>query len=476
MDAKNQKIQYTYDSYNRVTQVQHFVWQFSYQCGCNTYVEDTSQQVLSSYDTNPYDGGAYSHNTQGRLTAIAYQPMSNTFVQPMFQEWYSYSVPGSVTGKQMTVSQYNAPQGYNPFKAQVALSSTYAYDNEGKMTSVTYPSVSNHSAAYTTSFDAMARPTSMSDGTSTVVSGLSYGPANEMPGINYFGYSETRSYNSRLQLTSINALRYIYPANGANNGKAVEQKVTSGEDVVCSYDALNRLILAQTTGTSSTSWGQGFSYDGFGNLYQKTGTGTAPSQTIGVDPATNRTSLAGYDANGNVLSSGTANLTYDVENRNVSVNGGTTGYAYDSGNRRVWKGTYNASGGLLSQEAYFYGVNGQRLGTYDLVLVNPPPYTKLCDRDGYPGVFWREASGACQREFDDCVFVKPGSVWFGRKLLPVWGGQGNAAVERSDEVCDLYEGFGDGAGLCDEPVLLEWVGEVWESGPVSGEWRTCNSG
>ena len=186
-----------------------------------------------------------------------------------------------LSGKQMTVSQYNAPgPPYAPFNTQIALNSTYTYDNEGKMTSVTYPSVSNHSAAYTTSFDAMARPSSMTDGTNTVVSGLSYGPANEMTGINYFGYSETRSYNSRLQLTSINALQYIYPTNGANNGKASEQKVISGEDVVYSYDVLNRLILAQTTGTSSTNWGQGFSYDGFGNLCQKTGTGTAPSKTI----------------------------------------------------------------------------------------------------------------------------------------------------------------------------------------------------
>lgn len=114
VDAKNQKIAYTYDAYNRVTEVQHLYWQFSYICGCNTYVEDTSQQVLYSYDTNPYDGGAYSPNSQGRLTAIAYQPMTNGNVEPKMQEWYSYSVPGSVTGKQMTVSQYNAPQGNSP--------------------------------------------------------------------------------------------------------------------------------------------------------------------------------------------------------------------------------------------------------------------------------------------------------------------------------------------------------------------------
>ena len=43
----------------------------------------------------------------------------------------------------LTVSQYNAPPGYTPFTAQVALNSAYSYDNEGKLTLVTYSSVSN---------------------------------------------------------------------------------------------------------------------------------------------------------------------------------------------------------------------------------------------------------------------------------------------------------------------------------------------
>lgn len=72
----------------------------------------------------------------------------------------------------------------------------------------------------------------------------------------------------------------VVTTNGMNNGKAIEQKVTSGEDVVYSYDALNRLITANTTASSTTNWGQSFTYDGFGNLYQKTVTqGSAPTMT-----------------------------------------------------------------------------------------------------------------------------------------------------------------------------------------------------
>jgi RHS repeat-associated protein len=153
------------------------------------------------------------------------------------------------------------------------------------------------------------------------------------------------------------------------------------------YDALNRLIKAQTSNTSSTTWGQMFTYDGFGNLYQKTQTvGSAPTMTATVNAATNQLSLGSYDANGNLYSIPGANggsPTYyaiDVENRMVSVN--TTGspsgvatywYGYDPGNRRVWKGTYSSNGTLTAQEAYFYSPTGQKLGTYSLVLNNYPP-------------------------------------------------------------------------------------------------------
>ncbi len=47
-----------------------------------------------------------------------------------------------------------------------------------------------------------------------------------------------------------------------------------GEEVNYTYDSLNRLSRAETTGPR---WGNAYTYDGFGNLTQKTVTkGTAP--------------------------------------------------------------------------------------------------------------------------------------------------------------------------------------------------------
>ena len=391
-DAKNQKTQYTYDSYNRPTQVQHFLLQIPF----NNYVEDVSQRVLYTYDSGT--------NAAGRLTGINYQPMSNGFQQPTFSETYTYSAAGSVLGKQLGIAQA-AGSGYPA--GGLTLSSSFTYDNEGKMTSVTYPSVSNHSATFTTTYDAMSRPSYLADQANDfIINNVTYGAANQLLTMGYANcvgcqpYIESRGYNSRLQLTGIGSQQYIYGANGTNNGKVVEAISPSGEDVVYQYDALNRLSLAGTNPTwdqqhPGSTWGQWFAYDGFGNLYQKNVfKGLAPPLAASANPATNQLYVTGYeayDANGNwVYETGNNGPAvfygFDVENRMASVNqsGASNGvatywYGYDPGNRRVWKGTYDSNGNLTAQEAYFYTPTGQKLGTYGLNFTGTPNIATATD-------------------------------------------------------------------------------------------------
>ena len=53
---------------------------------------------------------------------------------------------------------------------------------------------------------------------------------------------------------------------------------------------------------SNQGWGQGFTYDGFGNLTGKTVlAGSVPTFSAAFDPATNRQAGISYDANGNQL-------------------------------------------------------------------------------------------------------------------------------------------------------------------------------
>ena len=78
-------------------------------------------------------------------------------------------------------------------------------------------------------------------------------------------------------------MQYVYPA-GQNNGR-ITQAIdgVAGETVNYTYDALNRLASANTT---NGTWGQGFTYDGFGNLTQKTVTqNSAPAFSVAYDVA-----------------------------------------------------------------------------------------------------------------------------------------------------------------------------------------------
>jgi YD repeat-containing protein len=81
-----------------------------------------------------------------------------------------------------------------------------------------------------------------------------------------------------------------------NNGQITQQKNRgTGEEVTYQYDSLSRLIAAATT---DASWGQAFTYDGFGNRTGATVTkGTAPSSSTVFDALTNRTIDSAYDAN-----------------------------------------------------------------------------------------------------------------------------------------------------------------------------------
>ncbi len=147
-----------------------------------------------------------------------------------------------------------------------------------------------------------------------------------------------------------------------NNGQITQfRDGVSGEQVSYGYDSLNRLISASA---SSGAWGQSFTYDGFGNLLQKTVTqGSAPTLSVAVDPATNRMVGQSYDANGNLLYNG---AVYDALNRVRQIyqygSLNTEGYAYGPNNERVEK--VITANGTSTYYTYLYGVDGCRLGVY----------------------------------------------------------------------------------------------------------------
>jgi RHS repeat-associated protein len=354
VDAKGQKMAYNYDSYGRLTQIQH------YPDGTH---EDTTQQVNLYYDS--YTGAGA--NTLGRLAAA-----SNGQVK----ELYGYTVAGLLTSKQMRTLWTSGLPG----STWAPLS--YTYDSEGRIASVSYPATTVYNGmipeqvpgpVYNYSYDSLGRPTGLvqQDTGATVVNNVQYGPAGQLLQMQESGILDTFQYNSLLQLTRTTAkytannallmdMQYTYSAT-QNNGEITQsQDFVTGEQVTFQYDCLQRLTSAATSGPQ---WGLTFSYDGFGNrLSQQATKGTPPSVYSTYDASSNRITGYPHDANGNITSlpNGTT-LTYDVENRVVSANTGESveTYLYAPDGKRVgWQTTRGWT------YIYFYGVMGERLGPY----------------------------------------------------------------------------------------------------------------
>jgi RHS repeat-associated protein len=197
---------------------------------------------------------------------------------------------------------------------------------------------------------------------------------------------ETRGYNSLMQLTSIASskisMTYNYSAT-QNNGRIVSSAdAVTGENVSYTYDSLNRLIAAASTGVQ---WSESYSYDGFGNMTGKTSTKGTPANPQ-VDSTTNRARIIndyGFDANGNWLGvpGPLVNLvnTWNVENQLVSnglldSSGNPFTNTYDPAGKRVLQYSVNASYGPWGT-LYFYSITGQRLATYHLYYVTGTPTT-----------------------------------------------------------------------------------------------------
>jgi RHS repeat-associated protein len=125
-------------------------------------------------------------------------------------------------------------------------------------------------------------------------------------------------------------------------------------------------------------WGEAYSYDGFGNLVDKTVT-QAPAPAMGVSYDANNHQLGlTYDANGNQLADaqGATYYGWNVENKLVTSTsngwpGAETWYAYDPWGKRVMKDVnpdpYGYAGGPGytggAWEFYFYSITGQKLVT-----------------------------------------------------------------------------------------------------------------
>ena len=140
----------------------------------------------------------------------------------------------------------------------------------------------------------------------------------------------------------------------------------SGETVTYTYDSLNRMVAASSHIGQTADWGEEYTFDPFGNLYEKTVTaGSGPSMSVYVDSANNQIA-GGYDANGNGLYNNAT--VYDVENH-LSGAGWNNGapainYGYDAQGKRffMWPAGAVDTYSNATYSVVAYSPSGQKLG------------------------------------------------------------------------------------------------------------------
>jgi RHS repeat-associated protein len=269
---------------------------------------------------------------------------------------------------------------------------------------------------------------------------------------------------------------YTAPSSTLNDGRIHSRKNkqrngSNGEDVVYTYDELNRVTQA----SSSVGWAQSFDYDGFGNLWTANMSGNASATQLDVSfsqtTSTNRISKTGwtYDLNGNTLTmpvpGGSASMTYDIDNRLKTWTGypGVEEYGYLADNKRVWK---KAPSG--AETVYFYGVGGQKLLTYTVqsspfALISPVENVyfggKLIRANGVAVVHDRLGSVVARVGSSDApAFSKHDYLPYGEEMDSATGGN-----------VDKF-----GTYLRDQTTGLDYADQRYFAGTLSGRFLTTD--
>jgi RHS repeat-associated protein len=368
-------------------------------------------------------GSGHHAILQKRLSGVTFGGGASDDYEDSYCYQCGYNQAGRVLTQEMAV---NAATGRDN---SIGFTATYQWDDEGRMTSLQYPTVyavgsfgntpvTMPTAAYQYDPDGRLSGMTMDNGSGPQpFANATYTPAGQLYQLSYGYWTETRTYNSMMQLISQSVpgalnMTYNYSAT-QNNGRIIGlADGITGENTTYTYDALNRLTAA-----SNSLWSTTYAYDGFGNLTSKAGSGGSPNAAPTMSAtynANNQQNGVYYDANGNQGDWGGSDYggnTYSVENRLVwEVEGGwpypANVYAYDPWGKRVMNGsdpslyspdpTYNYN---------FYGITGQKL------------VTLTCNGSNYPG-------------YPTCEISQ--NAYFGKKLI-VSGGV-NVVTDRLGSV------------------------------------------
>ena len=321
------------------------------ESGTTTYAYDDNGNLTQKTDARGWVTN-YCYDELNRLTAKTYQNDGGV-TQPVS---IAYDTATNGVGRMAgwTAGAHSGSRSYDVAGRVVSESRTIAGDSQtaqwsyglgGQLLTTTYP----NSVTTANGYDAVGNlETIGSSFGGNLVTNIDRNAAGAWTLVAYGnGVSNTRTFNNELQLLSLRVSAgtdYFYKTYGYNEGVAnngliasIADNLDSSKSISYTYDELNRLATAATSGSD---WGLAWGYDRYNNRLSQTVTkGSAPANSVTVNTATNRVSAWTYDVAGNVTNDGANTYAYDAENRIISVNSAATTYSYDAFGSRVTKAT-----------------------------------------------------------------------------------------------------------------------------------------
>lgn len=313
-DARGVLTSYSYDAINRLDGISYTTYGHA----------AATSNIAYLYDQSSYNGLTISDGI-GQRTGMS----DGTG----YTAW-SFNPLGQVTATRKTLNG-------------VTKQANFTYNSDGTLNTLQDFGGTTFTYAYT----GAGLPSAITDQTGfNWATNGTYNAAGQLTGLNNqltipYPIIRTITYNNRLQPASIEAqvdgyaqqiLDYTYGSPGQNNGNVLSiqngMDGTGGRNQSFGYDNLNRVISAG----DAAHWGENYTYDAWGNMTAKTitrGTGYSFSVTASTN---NQLSNLSYDAAGEVTTDQLGNsYTYNAEGRIVSV--GSANYAYDGDGNRVVK-------------------------------------------------------------------------------------------------------------------------------------------
>ncbi|MDP3938767.1 MAG: RHS repeat-associated core domain-containing protein, partial [Deltaproteobacteria bacterium] len=350
--------EYTYDALNRLALV-HFP-------------SDSSEDLAYTYDTHA--DAPPKENGVGRLVRIE---------DASGKTYFSYDKRGNVALEERQ-------------QGGVTLTTSYAWDPNGNLQSLTYPSGRKLTYSYALANDQPQTVAMNHQGQNrTLAFGIAFEAFGPLASLQYGnGLVETRTYDVAGQLDGLSvapntgpavlSLDYTFDETGNISGIVDTQGSEKNKSYI--YDRLDRLDTATVGDLGDFD----YDYDPVGNRTREDHDGAVTTYTI---EATNNqidtlsgatTATFGYDTHGNTTTDGTLTFAYhpthqlkqvqepgmavlgtyqyDGQSRRTAktVQGLTRLFAYDTGAQML--GEYDAAGNVLKEYAY--------LGTQRLVMVD----------------------------------------------------------------------------------------------------------